>query len=59
MTVETPQSYEMRAEECARLANLTNDDLIQMTLLQMTQTYLRAAARLRALADGKPFRDGI
>jgi hypothetical protein len=55
MPVETPQSYEERAEECVRLASLTKDDLIRISLLQLKQTYLRTANRLRAFAEGKLF----
>ena len=51
MNFETAKSYEARAEECARLANLTADDLIQTTLLRMRQTYLRTATTLRSYAQ--------
>ena len=51
--METKEIYEARAEECLRLADLTKDDLIQTTLLQLRQTYLRTAARLRAVEDGE------
>jgi hypothetical protein len=54
MAAETKQTYEARAEECVRLANLTKDDLIQTTLLRLRQTYLRTAARLRAVEEEAP-----
>ena len=51
MATETKETYEERAEECVRLANLTKDDLIQTTLLRLRKTYLRTAARLRAVEE--------
>jgi hypothetical protein len=51
--METKATYEARAEECLRLADLTKDDLIQTTLLRLRQTYLRTAARLRAVEEGE------
>lgn len=54
---ETPDSYEVRAEECVRLASLTEDELIRASILQLRQTYLRTAGRLRALAEGRPLPD--
>jgi len=40
------KDYVARAAECARLANLTQDGMIQVVLLQQRQTYLRIAAKL-------------
>ena len=40
---QTAQDYVMRAGECARLANLSSDDMIRRELLQLRQTYLRVA----------------
>ena len=39
--------YERRANECVRLANLAEDQLIRMELLKLRQTYLNIAERLR------------
>ena len=39
--------YNARAAECARLANQTQDELIRMRLLELRQTYLQIAERLR------------
>ncbi|HUO90573.1 MAG TPA: hypothetical protein VMU08_15460 [Rhizomicrobium sp.] len=39
--------YEQRASECAKLANATQDVLIQRELLKLRQTYLHIAQRLR------------
>ena len=44
-------AYIVRAEECARLANLAVDDLIRSELLNLRQTYLRTAERLRQLSS--------
>ena len=41
------EGYENRARECAKLANSAGDDLIQMELLKLRQTYLNIAQRLR------------
>ena len=41
------EGYETRAEECARLAHEAKDQLIQMELLKLRQTYLQIANRLR------------
>jgi hypothetical protein len=43
-------AYILRAEECVRLANLAVDDLIRNELLNLRQTYLRTAERLRQLS---------
>jgi hypothetical protein len=40
------EGYLARAEECARLANLTTDDLIQKELLLLRQTFLQTAEKL-------------
>jgi hypothetical protein len=42
-------AYDQRAQECARLANLAQDDLIQRELLKLRQTYLEIARRLHNL----------
>lgn len=39
--------YEARAEECVRLANLTEDVLIREQILSLRQNYLGVARRLR------------
>jgi hypothetical protein len=43
------QQYEARAEECVRLANLTDDDMIRAVLLKLRQDYLATADRLRKM----------
>jgi hypothetical protein len=48
--VYQPEDYRKRAEECVRLANQANDDLIQRELLRLRQTYLQIADRLRDLS---------
>jgi hypothetical protein len=47
-----PQRYPERAEECVRLANLAQDDMIRAELLRLRQTYLSIAARLKAGGPG-------
>jgi hypothetical protein len=42
-----PEDYLARAEECVRLANLTNDQFIKRELLTLRQTFLRTAEHLR------------
>jgi len=42
------RGYEDRVAECTWLANSTDDNLIQIELLKMRQTYVQIAARLRA-----------
>lgn len=41
------EGYDGRAKECARLANLTDDELIRAELLKLRQAYLHIAQRLR------------
>ncbi len=43
---QSASAYLDRASECARLANLTQDPMIQRELLQLRQTYLRVAGTL-------------
>ena len=40
------KGYATRAEECVRLANLTQDIMIQKELLLLRQSYLKIAERL-------------
>lgn len=56
---ETGEDYVARAAECARLANLTKDAMVQAVLLRQRQTYLRIAEKLGiALSDAiAPSRD--
>lgn len=42
--------YFAHAEECVRLAALSNDDLVTRDLLTLRQSYLRTAERLREKA---------
>ncbi len=46
--------YAKRAAECARLANLTLDEMLQSELLRLRQTYLRVAETL-----GMPMHEAI
>lgn len=39
--------YEERAKECVRLANLAVDQLVRRELLNLRQTYLNIAERLK------------
>lgn len=39
--------YRERAEECVKLANLAADQLVRRELLNLRQTYLNIAERLR------------
>lgn len=41
------KGYEVRAQECVKLANQAADELVQMELLRLRQTYLTIAERLR------------
>ena len=43
----TVQGYEARAAECIKLANQAQDQLVQMELLKLRQTYLNIAQRLQ------------
>jgi hypothetical protein len=45
------RGYEVRAEECVRLANMTADPLVQAELLKLRQTFLQIAARLKTLNE--------
>lgn len=38
--------YARRAAECARVASLTTDAMVQQELLRLRQTYLRVAEKL-------------
>jgi len=46
----SPEGYRKRAEECAKLANSTADQMIQMELLKLRQTYLQIASTLESYA---------
>jgi hypothetical protein len=46
----TVAGYEKRAEECVRLANLTDDGILRAEILQLRQSYL-ASARLQKEID--------
>lgn len=50
----TAEGYARRAAECARLAALTSDDMLQQELLRMRQSYLRLAEKL-----GMPMHEAI
>jgi len=39
--------YKDRANECVKLANLADDELVRRELLNLRQTYLNIAERLR------------
>lgn len=47
MTYST-SGYKERAVECARLASLTDDEMLRAELLKLRQTYLKIAERLAA-----------
>lgn len=51
--MQSVEGYEVRAEECVRLANMAQDDMVRAELLKLRQTYLRVAERLRALETGR------
>ena len=46
--------FAKRAAECARLASLTVDQMVQVELLRLRQTYLQTAERL-----GMPMHEAI
>lgn len=50
-TEYSADAYGQRAQERTRLANLTQEDLIQRELLKLRQTYLEIAKRLRSLRE--------
>jgi hypothetical protein len=43
----TVDGYEHRAHECARLASLTDDDIVRSDLLELRQNYSKIAERLK------------
>lgn len=43
------EGFKFRADECVRLANLAQDQMIQRELLSLRQVYLKAAERLSEL----------
>ena len=47
--VYSAASFIARAEECVRLATLTDDDLVRQELLQLRDSYLQTAERLEQL----------
>ena len=53
--MESIELYEMRAEECLRLANSSDDANARTALLAQRNAYLRIAARLRDYAAGNGF----
>jgi hypothetical protein len=48
-----PEEFLARAEECARLSKLSNDEMIRAELLQLRDIYLQTANRLTAQRDRK------
>jgi hypothetical protein len=46
--------YKERAEECVKLANLAVDELVRRELLNLRQTYLNIAERLKRQGFGLP-----
>jgi hypothetical protein len=48
--------YMTRADECARLANLTKDEMIQVVLLRQRQMYLKMAENLGIISAAIPVR---
>ena len=51
---QSAKDYELRAEECVRLANSAKDDMIRSELLTLRQSYLRTAERLNRLVTRTP-----
>jgi hypothetical protein len=51
---QSAKAYEIRAEECVRLANLAKDDIIRSELLTLRQNYLQTAERLHRLSPRNP-----
>jgi hypothetical protein len=49
----TGSGYLKRAQECARLASLTDDQILRAELLKLRQSYLIAAERLQEM-EHKP-----
>jgi hypothetical protein len=41
------QGYKERADQCVKLANLADDELVRRELLNLRQTYLKIADRLK------------
>ena len=50
------KGYEDHAEECARLANQTNGEVVRAALLKLRQTDLAIAERLRKFGFETPDR---
>ncbi|HEX3485971.1 MAG TPA: hypothetical protein VHT51_12980 [Micropepsaceae bacterium] len=48
----TVAGYEKRAEECVRLANLTEDGILRAEILQLRQSYLASARRQKEIEKG-------
>jgi len=46
----SPAGYAARAEECVRLANLTQDPMLSAELLKLRQSYLVIAERLKTIS---------
>jgi len=47
----SPAGYAKRAEECVRLANLTEDPMLSAELLKLRQSYIIISDRLQTKAD--------
>lgn len=47
------EGFNARAEECVRLANFTDDAMIQRELLQLRQVYLQTSERLQKMETKK------
>jgi len=47
------RGYDMRAEECIRLASVTEDNILRRELLTLRQTYLRIASRLMVVEQSE------
>lgn len=41
------EEFKARAQECVRLANLTDDELMRIELLKLRKAYVEIARRLR------------
>jgi hypothetical protein len=49
----TAYDYKARAVECARLANMNRDSMIQATLLRRREMYLKIAKNLAIVSDAR------
>ena len=53
---QSAHNYMTRADECARLASLTEDEMIQVVLMRQRQMYLKMAQSLGIISAAIPGR---